>query len=595
MSNNINAKADQFSPASLSLGDVLTNGDPIYQIPDYQRPYSWADEQVIQLWEDIYEAYKNNADDPSVDSNYFLGSLIVIQNELAEDVVDGQQRLTTLMILLCVLRQMYPDINKNVDAKQSPNVIKIRKIENCISTTNELNRLRLQSDPAHASSFEELIFDEDIDFSTYTKPTKREIDLDPKQRYINTAVIFHDYLQSVGAEDAGGFINYLMNKVKLIKITCYDEGFAIKLFQVLNDRGLDLSAADILKGYLLSTLAGKDNKHNHDTFMTDWRFCEEWVKELDVNLTDMFTYYEYYLLASNPKKSLVEELKAQFKGKNSNAILRDFKNFVENYKELFNSTNKIISSYWYLPWDTFWATALIAAEHIKHPDKEELQKLMLRFFYMYYISGKTLNSIKQTCFNLISSIKNKEPIKDIKAALSKKLKDDGIKAKVLENLQREVYYENWLKPLLILVEYWQTDSNDVTFIETDPKNINIEHIYPQNPEQGSEWEKMFKNGEEYLNTLGNLTLLSGTKNRFAQNFTFKEKVNIYQGFDKSGNKVSGKTGKITVYLSTQQIINDYKANTYKQKWNESAVQDRFNWLVEQIGSILGIDVTSILY
>lgn len=176
MSNVINAKADQFSPASLSLGDVLTNGDPIYQIPDYQRPYSWADEQVSQLWEDIYEAYKNNADDPSVDSNYFLGSLIVIQNDLAEDVVDGQQRLTTLMILLCVLRQMYPDINKSVDARQNPNVIKLGKIRNCISTTNELNRLRLQSDPAHASNFEDLIFAEDIDFSTYTKPSKREIE-----------------------------------------------------------------------------------------------------------------------------------------------------------------------------------------------------------------------------------------------------------------------------------------------------------------------------------------------------------------------------------------------------------------------------------
>lgn len=593
--SNVNPKADQFSPSSLSLSDVLTNGDPIYQIPDYQRPYSWTDEQVCQLWEDVFEAYKNNEEDETIDSNYFLGSLIVIQNELAEDVVDGQQRLTTLMILLCVIRQMYPNINKKVDVKQNPNVVKIRKIENCISTTNDITRLRLQSDPAQASNFEELIFDEDIDFSTYEKPTKKQIESDPKYRYINTANIFYEYLNDIGEDECGKFINYLMNRVKLIKITCYDEGFAIKLFQVLNDRGMDLSPSDIIKGYLLSSLNGKENKHNHDTFMADWRLCEEWTKELDVNLTDMFTYYEYYLLASNPKKSLVEELKAQFKGKNSNTVLRDFKNFVDSYRVLFNSGDKVINSYWYLPWDTYWATALITAEHVKYADKEQLQKLMLRFFYLYYMAGKTLNSIKQTCFNLISSIKKKESFKKIKDDLTAKLKADGVIPKVLENLQGEVYYENWLKAILILIEYWQTDADEVAFIETDPKSINIEHIYPQNPDAGSEWEKMFKNGGKYLNTLGNLTLLSGAKNRYAQNFTFSEKINIYQGFDKYGKKASGKNGNITVYLSTQMIVNDYKANSFKKKWNEQAVQARYNWLCEQIGTVLGIDVSSILY
>ncbi len=593
MSNN--PKADQFSPASLSLSDVFTNGDPIYQIPDYQRPYSWTDEQVIQLWEDLYEAYQNNLEDEESNSNYFLGSLIVIQKDMAEDVVDGQQRLTTLMILLCVIRQLYPNINKKVDPKINPNVVRLKKIQLCISTANEMNRLRLQSDPTQASNFEELIFDEDIDFLAYVKPTKKEIESDPKYRYINTAAIFYEYLSSIGESDCGGFLNYLMNKVKLIKITCYDESFAIKLFQVLNDRGLDLSPADIIKGYLLSSLNGKGNKYNHDTFMADWRLCEEWTKELDANLTDMFTYYEYYLLASNPKKSLVEELKVQFKNKSSNVVLRDFKNFVDSYRTLYNSGNKVTTSFWYLPWGTYWATALITAEHVKYAEKEELQKLLLRFFYLYYISGKTLNSIKQMCFNLITSIRRNEALKKIKADLTAKLKTDDIKNKVLENLKGDVYYEGWLKPLLILVEYWQTDGDEVTFIDPDPKSINIEHIYPQNPELGSEWATMFKNGEKYLNTLGNLTLLSGAKNRYAQNFTFGEKINIYQGFDKNGNKASGKNGQITVFRTTQQIVDDYKAGTFKKRWNEKAVQARHNSLCVQIGSILDIDVSSILY
>lgn len=593
--SNINPKTDQFSPLSLSVGDVLTNGDPIYQIPDYQRMYSWRDDEVSQLWDDIYEAYKNNEEDAEVDSNYFLGSLIVIQKEMNEDVVDGQQRLTTLMILLCVIKQTYPTINKKVDATQNPSVVKIRKIESCISTSNEINRLRLQSDPTQASNFEELIFSEDVDFTRYVKPSKKEIETDPKFRYINTAVILRDYILNMGEEECGKFISYLINKVKLIKITCYDESFAIKLFQVLNDRGMDLSPADIIKGYLLSALSGENNKHAHETFMADWRLCEEWVKDLDVDLTDMFTYYLYYLIARNPKKSLVDELKNEFKNQNSNTVMRDFKNFLDSYKTIFNSMDKVLTSCWHLPWATYWKTALITAEHCKYEDLARLQYSIMRFFYLYYMAGKTLNIIKQTCFHLILNIKKKAAIDKIERDLEKKLEDDGVINQVLENLQGEVYYENWLKPLMILIEYWQTDGNEVSYIDTDPKVISIEHIYPRNPAKGSEWEEMFPEGEEYTNTLGNLALLSGAKNRYAQNFTFAKKVNIYQGLDMSGKKSGDKNGKITVYQSTQKIINDYKGKVYHQKWNEKAVRDRYNWLCMEIDEILGIDVSGILY
>ena len=593
--SNINPKTDQFSPLSLSVGDVLTNGDPIYQIPDYQRMYSWKDDEVSQLWDDIYEAYKNNEEDAEVDSNYFLGSLIVIQKEMNEDVVDGQQRLTTLMILLCVIKQIYPAINKKIDATRNPSVVKARKIESCISTSNDINRLRLQSDPAQASNFEELIFSEDVDFTRYVKPSKKEIENDPKFRYINTAVILRDYILNMGEEECGKFISYLINKVKLIKITCYDESFAIKLFQVLNDRGMDLSPADIIKGYLLSALSGENNKHAHETFMADWRLCEEWVKDLDVDLTDMFTYYLYYLIARNPKKSLVDELKNEFKNQNSNTVMRDFKNFLDSYKTIFKSMDKVLTSCCHLPWATYWKTALITAEHCKYKDLGRLQYSIMRFFYLYYMAGKTLNTIKQTCFNLILNIKKNAPIDKIEADLEKKLKNDGVIKQVLENLQGEVYYENWLKPLLILIEYWQTDGDEVSYIDTSPKVISIEHVFPRNPAEGSEWERMFPEGEKYTNTLGNLTLLSGAKNRYAQNFTFTKKVNIYQGLDMSGKKSGNRNGKITVYQSTQKIINDYKGNVYNQKWNEKAVRDRYNWLCMEIGEILGIDVSGILY
>ncbi|WP_053070046.1 DUF262 domain-containing protein [Clostridium sp. K25] len=579
---------EQFTPQSMSLSEIFTDKDPIYQIPDYQRQYSWKDEQVTQLWDDIYEAYLNNKDESTMDTNYFLGSLIVIaKGNGIEDIVDGQQRITTLMILLCVLRRVYPKINSKVDPIQNPKVVKIKKIENCISNSNDIHRLRLQSDPAHASDFEDLIAEKE-EFSDIKKPSKKEIENEVKNRYINTAYIFNEYLTNLGEVEAGNFINYLLNQVKLIKITCYDESFAIKLFQVLNDRGMDLSAADIIKGYLLAPISR--DEHKHATFMNDWRVIEQWISDMDAdNLTDMFTYYQYYLLARNPKHSLVEELKRQFRDKDSNEILRDFKKFVSEYKNIYESSNKIVNSFWYLPWGNYWLTALITAEHKKYTEIDKLRKVLRRFYYLCMISGKTLNGIKQTCFNIISAIKDIKPIEEINKIIDEKLEKDSIIKTALERLNGDVYFEGWIRAVLLLVEYNQTDEDEANFIYID-SNLQSEHILPRNFLNVEKWSCFDKKlGEKYLNTLGNMTLLSGKKNKQAQDYPFNEKIKVYSGLGKNGNKAEG----ITSFRITQKIVDDYNANKYRKVWNEQSIIDRHNWLISEIGKILEIDTTSI--
>ena len=312
---------DVFTPLSLTVSQVFINGDPLYKIPNYQRPYSWSDEQVDKLWDDLYTAYQNNLNDTDIDGNYFLGSLIVVpQGNGFEDVVDGQQRLTTLMILFNVVRALFPSINKDVNAIDNPNVIKIGKINNCIKNTNDISRLRLYTHESHQNDFDNYVLS-NTDFVNLKKPTKKEIQNHPKFRFINTAFIFCEKLLKMTEQDAGDFINYLFNQVKIIKISCSNRAFAIKLFQVLNDRGLDLSAADLIKSILLSSL--KD-EIKHGAFVSDWQSIEQIAENLDVSLTDLFTFYEYYLLGRNPRKSLVDELESEFHGKDANKIISDF-------------------------------------------------------------------------------------------------------------------------------------------------------------------------------------------------------------------------------------------------------------------------------
>ena len=146
---------EPFKPLSLSILELFGNADALYKIPQYQRPYKWEDEQVDQLWDDVYEAFQNG------EANYFLGSIITAKPRDDEksayvDVVDGQQRLTTLMIVFCVVRDLWPNINAR-NSEQNPFAVDIDTIHASISLHGKSNRLKLYTHRQHQSDFEELI------------------------------------------------------------------------------------------------------------------------------------------------------------------------------------------------------------------------------------------------------------------------------------------------------------------------------------------------------------------------------------------------------------------------------------------------------
>lgn len=304
---------EPFKPLSLSIRELFGNTDSLYKIPQYQRPYKWEDEQVGKLWDDIFEAYENKED------NYFLGSIITAkprddEQSVYVDVVDGQQRLTTLMILFCVIRDLFPSLNEN--DKDNPFAVDVDTIKSSIALFGKSNRLKLFTHAKHQSDFESLILNGNI--AKLSKPKKYEIRIDeePSYKFINTAFIFRDKLEKLEQTEpgvSGKLINYLFKDVKIIRIDCKSKEFAIKLFQVLNDRGMDLTSADLIKSFLLGKVydSYKDDsdtcKRKEEQFISDWREIEQSVKNCDINLNDLFTIYLYYLLGSNPKKSLSDE------------------------------------------------------------------------------------------------------------------------------------------------------------------------------------------------------------------------------------------------------------------------------------------------
>ena len=584
---------DIFRPSSLTIKQLFGNTDSLYQIPRYQRAYSWGDDQLEKLWDDLIEAKEN-------DPNYFLGSVITAKSEDSTsylDIVDGQQRLTTLTILLCVYRDLFPNINEEL-LDTDPFAIDNKVIGSSIRFNDRFERLRLRTHSNHQSDFDTIVLNGDT--TNLKKPTKQDLRKDePKHKFINTAHFFTNKLKELGKDDAGALINYLFNSVKIIRIDCQSVAFAIKLFQVLNDRGLDLSNADLIKSFLIGQIQkkyfadGELKKQKEDQFMDDWKVCENYSNDTQTSLNDLFVMYEYYTLAQNPKKSLYDELVVQFNDKDSNQVITNVKLFVENYKrEIYEREDKLTYSFFYISWGMYWRTILLTALTENYSEYNEFVKLFRRYYYLNWIAGFTLTKIKQTSFNIIKWLKENRTLEFIKGELELNLSQNDTIRRATENLKGDIYYESWCKPLLFMIEYQQTDDSSLNFFEMSDTKIQVEHILPQKYKSNIEWNTKFEGNEtisKWINTGGNLTLLSGKKNRDASNYSFDKKIIAYNGKGYYADDSEG----ITAFRITQNIVNHYNDNTYNKQWTEQSIIDRWNWFCGQVEVILEIDLSEI--
>lgn len=551
---------DVFKPENLSIEQVFGNADSFYQMPEYQRPYSWDKERVEQLWFDLVEAYKNYVEDPAVDSNYFLGSLVVVKNGQGYDVIDGQQRMTTLTILFCVLRDL--------DKLNLPDT-RMNKVKHSIKDLlGGKERLKLTTQLNNQVLFETSVINK-IDFQA----SKSKIE---ENRFLQTAFYFKNLIEESQnsksyyyIDDLSGFIKYIFEQTTLIRVVCYDESFAIKLFTVLNDRGLDLASSDIIKAYLLQKLS----EDKRSSFVEVWKRVETICKQAGESLQMVLSLYLYYLKSGNPKKNLHEELKLELKSKEPIETILFIEEFAKNLSEInYDYQDKDISKLRYLPQSIYWKTILLAAKQVNYPFYHELKNLLVRYYYQSWIADGTSNRIKQTSFNILRMVKEGGSILDIKKEIMGNL---NIYENYLLSLDRNnIYSFKWHKPLLLAIEYHQQDNYQ--FIEIN-KDLHTEHILPKEWKNNDlNWKDVFSDDDarKYLNSLGNLTLLSGPKNIRASNRDYLNKKEIYNG--------KGLDGK-TSFEITKKIMEDSP-----NEWNVAEIVKRKNWLINQVKEILDI-------
>lgn len=552
----------------LNLRDILKD-ELYYQIPIYQRPYQWTEENCERLLDDLFFNYEDDRE-----SDYFCGSLVLIlisedpKKAKTYDIVDGQQRLSTFILLAKVLATLYSErlTEESKDYLQ----------ESLITKYGKKDRL----------NFSAVGFNSKKDFQ-YALTSFNDAPINNnKNNYLKNAICLKNYLRKKEIENINDFIEWLYFKVVFITITCPDADKALRIFNVLNARGLALNATDIFKGELLKHA----KEHEREEFVSRWNDLSQKCSDNDLKIETLFSWYLTYLNPVTSKEKTEKRLVTWFNKLNKTPLeyLKGVEDFYNAYGEVLEMQDRHAHLLSYKD-DDYWR--VILCTNILHDysdqDIEALKELLVKFYYQDWVAGQTKSTRSQTCCNIINALKEKKSVRYIASIVVKKyLDNNNVTQHFKENLinGKTAKKNLWLKPILILVNYFMSDDANPTYIKMDD-DLHVERILPKNPDPSSQWVKDFseEERERYTHSLANLTLLGGKKNTKALsqvlNQDFKEKKEIYMG--KTITLDNKKTFRVmTCYDMTKNDVCRYT------EWTPKSLETRKEELIKCIESVL---------
>ncbi|WP_131158734.1 DUF262 domain-containing protein [Helicobacter pylori] len=559
------------------LKDTLKKG-LYYQIPIYQRPYQWTKENCEKLLDDLFEDYEKDGK-----SDYFCGSLVLVKsdpNSKTEtyDIVDGQQRLSTFILLAKVLADLYND--NGLDHEYLEYLQESWKDRYTEKKRLSFNTIGSNAEDDFAYALEH--------FNDSQASKNKTIE----NNYLKNAVCLKNYLEKKEIKNINDFIDWLYFNVKFITIICPSIDKALRIFNVLNARGLPLNATDIFKGELLKELAKEEDQKK---LVSRWNALSQKCSDNDLTMETLFSWHLTYLDTVTSGEKMEKRLVTWFNKLNKTPLeyLKGVEDFYNAYCEILEMQDRHAHLLSYKDDDylhVILCTSIL--HHYSDQDIEALKELLVKFYYQDWVAGQTKSTRSQTCCNIIIALKEKKSVRHIAFIVVKKYLDDkNITQRFRDNLQdsnlytkfyfagKSVKKNSWLKPVLILVEYFVSDDSYPKRIQMD-KNLHVEHILPQQPDYSSQWVKDFSEEERglYTHSLANLTLLGGKKNITASNRDFKEKKEIYMGHAVKLGKDKRKV--MTCYKMTIDIAHKYT------EWTPKSLEKRKEELIQIIESVL---------
>lgn len=535
MSNKITGKEYPLSK--------IFSADFEYHIPGYQRPYAWTEEETGILFDDLYEFFQTEAVD-----NYFLGSIVLIkdENKPYADVIDGQQRLTTLSILFSVMANSF-----HTEAYRNNCKKYLQEEGNILEGIAAQPRIFLRD--WDQDFFSKYIQDIQLDALVQIDPVT--LDTEAKRHIQKNCTVLREKFSEVfnDENDLLKFTQFILTRCFLVVVSTPNQESAFRVFSVMNSRGLDLLPTDIIK----SMTIGKLPKDEEQKYTEKWEELENLTGRDGFN--EVFTHTRTIFAKERPKKNLLDEFKEYVIKQTSPKSLVDeylipyteayvcLKNCdfsstqnAEEINELLLWLNKTNNHDWMPPAIKFLTDHKNDSVYILW----FIRKLERLASYLL-VTAKDVNQRMERYKWILVEMESR-PDNNLTAPLENIELTDWEKQQFIDALNGEIYSMTAKRRNYIIQRLDSFLSDGGATYNT--KLFTIEHVLPQHPSGDSEWMKLWPDTQTqrfWLNKIANLVPLTRQRNSAAQNYDFNtKKIKYFQ----SKNGTSS-------YTLTTQVIN----------------------------------------
>jgi len=573
-----------------------------YVVPDYQREYVWEERQVNQLLSDVFDEFDNNHN-----KEYFIGTTVVFKdNNGSYELIDGQQRTTTLFLIICALKSVYSDWGLDTDTLDR--MIKDKTV-NALGDSIDKYKLELQyKDSSNILNVISSLSDRPLNLKGSAERLFNA--------YENIIAFLTQNFRADKPDQLKKFFVYLYRKLKFIQIETPEINDALKIFETINERGIGLNPMDLLKNLIFRQV----ERNEFTKLNTKW---QQLVSILDKNNEKPLRFLRYFIMANynvnSPKgdEILREDEIYNWITKPENKIQCNYEKepfdfvelLIENaeiYVKYFkgddqNGQNIFLNNIRKLGGGSFrqHLILLLAGRKLPKPLFDHLAKQIETLIFFYFITREPTKEFERNFSKWAKDLINIKTEGELDQFIKEKIepevdeKKNSYKNSFLDLNQNSVQQYRMRYILAKIAQYIdqqrlgsyipQTLDNYIT------TGIEVEHILPFTPENGLR-EKIGEEYDEVKIKLGNLTLL-------------EKSINASIGNNDFYNHKVGEYSKSSIYLTKSiSILENVGTNTAITRinqrlksftdWNSSTIKERQELLFDLSNSIWEVDYLS---
>lgn len=547
-----------------SLAQIFSD-EYVFTIPGYQRPYAWGEDQTRELLDDLTAALVGAPADLLDAQPYFLGSIVLIKSKGSPEatVVDGQQRLTTLTLLLSALRSCVQDSDMQAG------------ITSCIYEKGNLAkgtrpRYRLSLRDRDRGFFKQYVQHE----GGLTGLESLNSQLPDAQRRLKAnANVLTQELSQRNEPELFRLVQFIMTCCYLVTVATPDLDSAYRIFGVLNSRGLDLSATDILKAEVIGGMP----EALREQYTRHWEDQEEDLGRDEFG--DLFSHIRMVYRKAKSHGTLLREFRDHVTPVAKPIEFMDevLLPMAEAYRQLceanYASTKHAEQVNEHLKWlnrleFNDWVPPALAF-FVRHKESPEQ---VLRFFcdlerlgFSMLARKSSINERIERFSALTGTIEKGSDLFGESSPLQLSPSEQFDTYAALNGPLYETHIARALAVLLLRIDRLFSDAS----AEYQHEVVSVEHVMPQHPAPNSQWLRWMPNPndhQQWVHRLGNLTLLSRKKNSAASNYEFEKKKTAY--FIKGG---------VSSFALTTQVLQN-------REWTLDVMSSRQNALMSKLES-----------